>query len=197
MYYSKINGVYKRYDLGPDKGKFITGQFSLPEYERLLDVDWFWTEKLDGTNAGVIFGDIGPKFIGRTNKTVMSGPMVEALEAFADNHDSLNSKDVTVYGELVGPKIQGNLYELDEVRFVPFDVRTPMGKYWPKRYVYETFGDEAVRQVGPATLRRAIDFFSNENTLIPATEEGWVGSAELCDLYGKRIATKLKWVDFL
>ena len=196
MYYSKINGVYKRYDLGPDKGKFITGQFSLPEYERLLDVDWFWTEKLDGTNAGVIFGDLEPRFIGRTSKTIMSGPMVEALEAFAANHDSLNSKDVTVYGELVGPKIQGNLYELDEVRFVPFDVRTPMGKYWPKRYVYETFGDEAVRFLDSSlTLREAIEVF--EEGKPAGHQEGWVGSAELCDLYGKRIVTKLKWVDFL
>lgn len=27
MYYPKINGIYKRYQEGPDRGKFVIGEF--------------------------------------------------------------------------------------------------------------------------------------------------------------------------
>ena len=198
MYYSKINGIFKRYELGPDKGKFITGHYSQPEFEQLLDIEWLWTEKLDGTNAGIQFGDIfgDPLLLGRTSKTIMSAPMIETLETFASNHDSLHDREITVYGELIGPKIQGNPYDLDAVKFVPFDIRNKHGNYWPKEYLYETFGDEAVRSVSLLTLGAAIDYFSSRTTP-ENNKEGWVGTPELCDLRGNRITTKLKWVDFL
>lgn len=197
MYYSKINGIYKRYDLGPDKGKFIHGQFSLPAYKQLLDVEWNWTEKLDGTNAGIQFGEIfgEPILLGRTAKTIMSTPMIETLETFASNHDSLHDRQITVYGELVGPKIQGNPHGFDEVKFVPFDIRNAHGQYWPKEFVYEIFGDEAVPDLGWKTLREALEHFSYDTP--EPNQEGWVGTPELCDLQGRRITTKLKWVDFL
>ena len=46
--YHKINGLFKRFRKGPNKGKFIIGSWSLPEFELLKDISWDWTEKLDG-----------------------------------------------------------------------------------------------------------------------------------------------------
>ena len=51
--YHKIHGLYKRYKEGEKKGKFIMGEYSRPEFELLKDINWIWTEKIDGTNIRV------------------------------------------------------------------------------------------------------------------------------------------------
>ena len=55
--YHKIQGVFKRDINNPDKSKrkrFLMGEFTLPEFEMLKDIEWEFTEKVDGTNIRVM-----------------------------------------------------------------------------------------------------------------------------------------------
>jgi len=47
--YQKIHSVYKR----TPKGMFIRGDYAAPEVEYLQDLEWVWTEKVDGTNIRI------------------------------------------------------------------------------------------------------------------------------------------------
>ncbi len=48
--YPKIYGPYKRHTEGPDRNKLIIGEWTKPEFRDLANIDWEWTEKVDGTN---------------------------------------------------------------------------------------------------------------------------------------------------
>lgn len=190
-FYPKINGVFKRFREGPDKNKFMFGEFSLPEYEQLLDIEWSWTEKWDGTSAGIYFDDKTEVF-GRTANTLMSEDMRDALWRYADANTDFHGSGLTVYGELVGPKIQGNPHKFNVVTFQPFDVRYGH-TWWTKQRVFDEI--PGAGSVERDTLRNAIANFvkyDQSETFV----EGVVGTPDLCDLKGRRITTKLKWRDF-
>ena len=46
QFYQKINTLWKR----DNKNCIVMGDFSLPEFEYLRDVQWLAEEKIDGTN---------------------------------------------------------------------------------------------------------------------------------------------------
>lgn len=193
MYYPKINGIYKRYQEGPDRGKFVIGEFAQREFELLLNVPWYWTYKWNGTSAGIHFHqDDAPEFFGRTKNSSMTFPMIEALEHWETSSD-FHGSGLTVYGELVGPKIQGNPHQLEEVIFQPFDVAY-QGRFWNKGRVYIELSDSGRPIIAP--LRDMIDKFASGHRPYNEYVEGLVGTPDLCDLKGDRITTKLKWVDF-
>lgn len=193
-YIPKINGVYKRYESGPRKHRFIIGDFSVPEYAATQHCRWTWTFKYDGTSCGIYFGEEEQGVIfGKTKKTNMSFEQQEVLDSYVDKIDGFLNSGLTVYGEFVGPKINGNRHGLSQHQFIPFDVRSPDGSFWPKQRVLDELPD-AAGIVSYLSLRDAINYFSNV-TPVPG-EEGWVGTPDLCDLRGKRIITKLKWQDF-
>ena len=200
-YYPKINGVYLRHTEGPDRGRFITGAFSQPEYKQLLDAPWYWTVKWDGTSTGILFDPHdGPTVFGKTAKTALTPEMRTALREWADGPGRpFHASGLTVYGELVGPKINGNRHGLDEVGFKPFDVRNEQGEWWAKRRVGEEVPG-AHLPVSDAPLWEALDYFGGGPPFRADDEggdyEGEVGTPDLCDLRGNRIITKLKWADF-
>lgn len=193
-YIPKIHGVYKRYESGPNKHRFIFGDWSQPEYPATQDCQWIWTFKYDGTSCGIYFGEEEQGVIfGKTPKTVMSFEQQAVLDEYADSIDGFANSGLTVYGEFVGPKINGNRHGFNEFKFIPFDVRSPDGSFWSKHRVLDELPD-AAGITSYHSLRDAINYFSNV-TPVPG-EEGWVGTPDLCDLRGKRIITKLKWQDF-
>lgn len=51
--YPKIYGPYKRHTEGPDRNKLILGTWTSPELECLQHAEWYFTEKVDGTNIRV------------------------------------------------------------------------------------------------------------------------------------------------
>jgi hypothetical protein len=106
---------------------------------------------------------------------------------------------LTVYGELIGPKIQGNPHGLDAVEFRPFDVRDAEGRWWPRaRVEAEVPGGLPWFLDTLASKIASFDESGGEPMSHGGTPavEGFVGTPELCTLDGTRIITKLKWKDF-
>ena len=87
--YHKIQGLYKRYAEGKEKGKFIIGEYSRPEFELLKDIQWEWTEKIDGTNIRCTLSHYLDKnvdinfdlqFKGKTDKSNMPEHLLAKLQ---------------------------------------------------------------------------------------------------------------------
>lgn len=214
--YPKINGVYKRYLEGPEKGRFIDGVWADPTFRYLADLPWVWKEKIDGTNIrlgwdpDVVMDTVTlPQLIGgRTNKAQIPTPLYVALEdlmltmplsdlEFAD-------QPFTLYGEGYGPGIQkgGGLYR-DTPGFILFDVK--VGKYWLEPFevkaVAEQLGIDTVPILGVCSLRAAIARIEAgmwQSTWIAHELEGVVGRPEvqLINKWGAPVITKVKTVDF-
>ena len=52
--YHKIQTVFHR---SPESNykQLMEGVFALPEFELLKDIEWTWTEKIDGTNIRILW----------------------------------------------------------------------------------------------------------------------------------------------
>lgn len=196
--YHKIHSIYKRYtpdilaelqaagkDIsGLKKGEFIWGDYSRPEFELLKDITWQFTEKVDGTNVRIGYGNeakthgytsalIQPKvFIGgRTSKAQMPLNLVEKLtelfplekmqKQFGELEPlDVNDPKIVLYGEGYGARIQkgGGDYISDGVGFILFDVR--VGHMWLRRDSVEEIGEKlgipVVPVIGEGTLEDGI-----------------------------------------
>lgn len=234
--YHKIQTLFKRHLDGPKKGKMIRGDWTTPELEYLSDKEWTFTEKLDGTNIRVEFGPYatidpaawkgvgaGVNFGGRTNNATIPEPLFAVLQEkftpqlFVDNE--LNG--ITLFGEGIGPKIQGGGKYSEsgrDYKFVLFDVK--IGDFWLSREnvrdVAEKLGVEHAPVIGIGTLHEAIEIVSSGVTFNDGggvvrwgrgglqsrwgdfEAEGIVARprVDLFDRKGQRIITKIKAVDF-
>lgn len=211
--YHKINSVYKR----DEKGNFIIGEWSEPEFEYLKDNPWLWTEKIDGTNIRVMFvnEDITETtFGGKTDNAQIPAKLVSHLQ-YTFTNDLLESvfgrtEGVCLYGEGYGAGIQkgGGNYSLDQ-RFILFDVK--IGNWWLKRADIEDIADKLNIPVVPVmgefrTLTQMVAMVkTGAETMVPSSTinmtakmEGWVGTplVPLFNRKGERIITKLKYKDF-
>jgi len=128
--YHKINTVYKR-DPDTHYKTLMEGYYSRPEFELLRNVDWLFTEKVDGTNIRVEYhGSASALTIrGRTSKSTIPVPLETAIwHVFDDQCGSVLSrlfedKSVVFYGEGYGAGIQRNgHYYRATPSFVLFDV---------------------------------------------------------------------------
>lgn len=214
MQYPKIQGLYKRYLNGEKKGKFIIGQYSKPEFELLKDIEWVWTEKIDGTNIRIIWNGLDEvvEFKGKTDKAEMPKHLLERLKGLFPK-EKLSEvfalqegfPVICLYGEGYGYKIQsGGKYVNGEqrVEFILFDIK--IGDYWLKREDLERIADQLgikiVPIVGKGTIDKAIQFVKNdfESTFGCFIAEGIVikPKIELRDRRRQRIITKIKIKDF-
>lgn len=216
--YHKIDSVYKR----DERGKFLLGEFSRPEFEYLKDLPWLWTEKIDGTNIRVMWKPDAAfpdepyiSFGGKTENAQIPTKLYSHLATtFAPlmNQliDTFGETEVCLYGEGYGAGIQkgGGNYSPDQ-KFILFDVK--IGDWWLTRENVEDIGRKLnipVVQLGPRyTLSEMIEYveqtarllegapFSNIGT---AKIEGWVGTPAipLFARNGDRIITKVKYRDF-
>jgi len=214
--YHKITTIYKR---DPSNMRFVfEGQWGEPEFEYLKDLEWVWTEKVDGTNIRVMWDGANVTFGGKTDSAQMYVPLMQKLESmFATTEKRLLFKEkfnspesepgsmaVCFYGEGYGAKIQkgGGNYKKDDVDFVLFDVK--VGKTWLERKNVEdiavAFGIKVVPIVGTGSLTKAVELV--KNGLISQwgdfAAEGLVCRplVELRDRRGNRIITKVKARDF-
>jgi len=216
--YHKVHGLYKRYREGDQKGKFIIGQYSLPEFELLKDINWVWTEKVDGTNIRVQYitnplcQDI--IFKGKTDRAEMPKHLLEylqktfTLEKLENLFGTSEEKpDICLYGEGYGYKIQsGGKYFINpnNVGFILFDIK--IGNMWLKREDIEEIADKlpihVVPKVGKGTIDEAINYIKSK----PKSHFGYQNFVmegivikpeyELLDRRGYRILTKIKVKDF-
>jgi len=214
--YHKIQGLYKRYTEGDKKGKFIIGLYSKPEFKLLKDIQWEWTEKIDGTNIRVCWYPNDTieeiEFKGKTDKSDLPKNLLIKLQEIFDISKfkelfprGLNSSDICLYGEGYGYKIQsGGKYFPEnpkEVGFILFDIK--IGNTWLKREDVEKIanqlGIKTVPIVGYGTIDEAIKEakgFISKFGMFKA--EGLVirPKVELNDRRGHRIITKIKYKDF-
>lgn len=209
--YHKINGLYKRHREGPEKGKFIVGDFAMPEFKYLFDKEWVGTEKIDGTNIRIHWDGKNTRIGGRTDNAQIPAFLIDKLNELIESMDwnkafppEKAASDVTLYGEGYGAKIQkaGGKYIPDGVDFILFDVR--IGDWWLEREAVDeiasNLGIKSVPIIFRGTLSEGIEMVSKgfKSTIGEADAEGLVvvPAVSLFNRGGQRIITKLKTKDF-
>ena len=126
MEYTKIPNIFRRDE---KTNKLLEGVYSTDELRLLENVTWQFTEKVDGTNIRVIWDGYRVSFAGRTDKATIQPHLLKRLEELFGGEDkeeifeqNFGKKEVILFGEGFGEKIQkgGELY--GSVDFILFDV---------------------------------------------------------------------------
>lgn len=201
--YHKIQSVFKR---DPQSKKFIEGVYSIPELEFLEDVEWVYTEKMDGMNIRVMSEEKRVTFGGKTDRAQLPAQLVGRLqERFLSNtkmQTMFNETPVCLYGEGYGAGIQtGGKYRSDQ-DFILFDVL--IGHWWLQRKDVENvakgLGLDVVPIIGLGTLSDIVAEVKDGITSVwgQFLAEGVVARprVELKARSGNRIITKIKYKDF-
>ena len=207
--YPKIDPVFEREE---KTKKLIIGKSRSPTVEYLKDNVWQFTEKVDGTNIRVYWDGYKVQYGGRTDNAQIPMPLINRLnELFGGEENAqlfeqkFGEKEVTLFGEGYGAKIQnGGLYCSDN-DFILFDVMIA-GNYQARESVEDIakyFGIDIVPIVFEGTIQDGIDYVLNHRESIVghngATLEGVVGrtKVETLDRTGKRNIIKIKYKDFV
>ena len=141
---NRTPNIYKRETFG--KNRLIEGEYSNPYLEYLSGCEWEWTEKVDGTNIRIIWDGYRVDMKGRTDKADIPKHLKARLdELFSGNEkeelfeSTFGNKQVVLYGEGYGEKIQkgGGLY--GKVDFILFDVY--IDGFWLKRDAVQGIAD--------------------------------------------------------
>lgn len=208
--YTKIETIFER-DMEGSK-KLIEGKFRNETVEFLKDNQWICTEKVDGTNIGIVWDGHKVSYQGRTERAQIPAHLMNKLiEMFGGetNEELFEQKfgemQVILFGEGYGAKIQkgGGNYRSD-VSFILFDVYLPEQNLWLKRDALEdiakTFGVDIVPIVLTGTLQKAVDFVKQKpkSTIGSADMEGLVckPAVDMLDRMGRRVIVKVKVRDF-
>lgn len=208
--YTKIETIFER-DMEGSK-KLIEGKFRNETVEFLKDNQWICTEKIDGTNIGIVWDGHKVSYQGRTERAQIPAHLMNKLiEMFGGeiNEELFEQKfgemPVVLFGEGYGAKIQkgGGNYRSD-VSFILFDVYLPEQNLWLKRDALEdiakTFGIDVVPVVLTGTLQEAVDFVKQKpkSTIGAADMEGLVckPAVDMLDRMGRRAIVKVKVRDF-
>lgn len=209
--YVKIETPYKRDERGTKK--LIEGDFRNEAVEYVSNLPWVWTEKIDGTNIGVVWDGHNVTFQGRTERAQIPAELVNRLnELFGGNvneelfEQKFGETKVILFGEGFGRKIQkgGGNYIPNGVDFILFDVYLPDSDLWLRRDgiedIAQAFGIRVVPVVLIGTVAEAVEYVKGhpKSTIGTAMMEGVVGTPTygLKDRLGKRIITKVKVCDF-
>jgi len=206
--YEKIETVFAR-DINGSK-LLMEGVWRNSTIEFLKDLEYEWTEKIDGTNVRVYWDGHTVAFGGRTDKAQFPAELMNRLnELFGGEtnaqmfEQTFGEHEVILYGEGFGRKIQnGGSYIPDGVDFILFDLMVG-GNYQPRESVErcaKTFGVRCVPIVGRGTLEEAVAYIKTnpKSTIGTCDMEGVVCRPlyELQDRCGNRIIVKIKWNDF-
>jgi hypothetical protein len=205
--YEKIETVFCR-DMNGTK-RLILNNYRNPTIAYLKDNMWLFTEKVDGTNICVHWDGHKVEFGGRTDKAQIPGPLLNKLnEMFVTTEaeelfeQTWGDKDVILFGEGYGPKIQNGGDYRSDVSFILFDVLVG-DNYQEREWVEKTaqmFNIDVVPIVLTGTIQDGIDYVMKHprSTMGTAIMEGVVGRPmiELRDRRGERVIVKIKWEDF-
>lgn len=208
--YTKIETIFER-DMEGTK-KLIDGKFRNETVEFLKGNRWIGTEKIDGTNVGIVWDGHKVSYQGRTERAqIPTHLMNKLIEMFGGtvNEEVFEQKfgemQVILFGEGYGAKIQkgGGNYRSD-VSFILFDVYLPESNLWLKRDAVEdiakTFGVDAVPIVYEGNLAGAVEFVKSKpkSTIGTADMEGIVckPAVDMLDRMGRRLVVKIKVCDF-
>lgn len=208
--YHKIECPFER-DIEGSK-KIVWNRWRNPTVEYLKDNKWVFTEKVDGTNIRIYWDGHYITFAGRTDRAQIPAMLKQYLiDTFQTNEveelfeQAFGEKEVTLYGEGYGAKIQGcgGAYRKDN-SFMLFDVMIN-GNYQPRETVEEIatmLNINIVPIIFTGTIHEAIKFvMEHPKSTISEDDlymEGLVGrpEIELKDRCGNRVIVKIKWKDF-
>ena len=205
--YEKIETLYVRDD---KTKKLVEGKFRNETVELLKDIDWEFTEKIDGTNIRIYWDGHEVSYYGRTDKAQIPSQLMNRLiELFGGdiNEEMFEQKfgdmPVMLIGEGYGAKIQkgGGDYRTDN-DFILFDVCIN-GNYQPRESVNEIanyFNIDVVPTIMIGRLQDGVDYVKSKpkSKIGNADSEGLVARPlkELKDRTGNRIIVKIKVKDF-
>lgn len=200
--YQKIETLFK-FD---SNKKLYTKEFYNPIVEYLKDNAWIASEKFDGTNIRVHYDGHRVEWSGRTDKSVLPKEIEKLLqETFGESEivfeQTFGDKDVILFMECYGGKVQGGIYGGSE-RLIGFDIMVN-GIYLEKQTIKEIFDKFAVETVQffiVENLETAISIVKKEPLAShnhgdrQAIMEGLVcvPLKRLYDAKGNRIAVKIK-----
>lgn len=205
--YEKIETLYERDD---KTKKLREGKFRNKTVEFLKDIDWEFTEKIDGTNIRIYWDGHKVSYHGRTeNASIPANLMNRLIELFGGevNEEMFEQKfgetPVILIGEGYGAKIQkggGNYREDND--FILFDVSIN-GKYLSRENVKDIanyFNLDVVPTIMIGKLEDGVKYVKEKpkSKIGVADAEGLVARPlfELKDENGKRIIVKIKVHDF-
>ncbi|MDY7003210.1 MAG: RNA ligase family protein [Cyanobacteriota bacterium] len=207
--YHKIQTVFLR---NPDSNykNLLLGKFAKPEFDLLKNIDWVWTEKIDGTNIRIMWDGESVKFGGRSDNAQIRASLLEVLQNkfTVDNMNAVfkEQTEVCLYGEGYGKGInKGGNYLPDSVNFILFDIK--IGQWWLTREsiaeIAEMLGVKIVPIVGIGPLDRAVEFAKQGFTSRITENKQFIAEGlimrpqqELFNRAGKRVITKIKYKDF-
>lgn len=204
--YDKIETLFLRDD---KTKKLVEGKYRNETIEFLKDIDWEFTEKIDGTNIRIYWDGHKVQYFGRTDKAQIPSQLMNRLiELFGGetNEEMFEQKfganEVMLIGEGYGAKIQSGGDYRDDNDFILFDVCIN-GNYLPREGVIDIanyFHIDIVPTIMIGNLQKGIDYVkSKPKSLIgTANSEGLVARplCELKDRCGNRIIVKIKVRDF-
>ena len=207
--YTKIETPFER-DMNGSK-KLIEGKFRNETVEYLKDSQWICTEKIDGTNIGIVWDGHKVSYQGRTERAqIPTHLMNKLIELFGGdvNEELFEQKfgetPVILFGEGYGVKINNGGNYRSDVSFILFDVYLPDQNLWLKRDAIEdiakAFNVDVVPIVMCGTIEEAVEFVKTKpkSTIGTANMEGLVCKPEvdLLDRMGRRVMVKIKVKDF-
>ena len=207
--YHKIETVFERDN---KTKKLIEGKFRNPTIEYLKNNIWTFTEKVDGTNIRIFYDGHNVTFGGRTDKADIPSHLLNRLnELFSGEintqlfEQKFGEKEVILFGEGYGIKIQNGGSYRNDVDFILFDVMIN-GNYQSRETVEEIadyFNIDVVPIVLEGTIEDGINYVkTNRESIIAkngAKLEGLVGRTkiETQDRTGHRNIIKIKYNDLL
>lgn len=205
--YEKIETVFCRDTDGTKR--LILNNFRNPTIAYLKDAVWVFTEKIDGTNIRVHWDGHKVEFGGRSDKAQIPAHLLDKLnelfgtiEAEELFEQTWGNKEVILFGEGYGPKIQSGGAYRDDVSFILVDVLFG-DNYQEREWVEKTaqmFGIDVVPIVLVGSIKDGVNYVMThpKSTMGTAMMEGVVGRpmVELRDRRGERIIVKIKWDDF-
>lgn len=205
--YNKIETVFNRDTEGTKR--LIIDSYRNETVKYLKDNIWQFTEKIDGTNIRVHWDGHNIEFGGRTDKAQIPNHLLTKLKELFGTleveelfEQTFGEKDVILFGEGYGAKIQNGGEYRSDVSFILFDVMIN-GNYQSREWVEQTakmFGIDIVPIVLEGTILDGIYYVMSHphSTIGNAMMEGVVGrpKVELNDRCGNRVIVKIKWEDF-
>jgi hypothetical protein len=207
--YHKIETLFKREETGTHR--LLIGQFRNSTIEQCKDLEWVFTEKIDGTNIRIHWDGHKVSFNGRTDKAQLHADLWKYISAKFCTPEveqifeqKFGDKEVYIFGEGYGAGIQKGGGYSKEKKLIIFDVQVGNTylKYEDVGVISEIFNVEIVPISLKGTIQQGIDYIlSTEKSLIgDGTQplEGVVGriKEDMFDRFGNRMIVKIKREDF-
>lgn len=130
----------------------------------LKDLEWVWTEKVHGTNIGIVWDGYDVSFQGRTECSSISFELFDYLsDKFASHEifeEIFGETPAVIFGEGYG--VKSSLL----VQFIIFDVFMPNSNCWLTRESVESvatqLGIDVVPVLGTGTLDEAVQYVASK-----------------------------------